>query len=213
MAIVTRGSENPRFYNLLEIAARGCRAAGPDVLILDFMRPVSTAFAAFLFSALLLGQTGRRAPGFSLPDVNNQQHDLEDYRGKVVLVEIMHTTCAPCIPFSKVLEQVKTHYGEKVAVLSLTNPPDTPSMVKNFLNVLKVTYPILFDCGQVAFSYARPDPLRPSINIPHVYLVDHAGVIRGDYEYGVHTSEIFLGRGLYTEIDKLLGGKPDNKAR
>lgn len=182
-----------------------------SVLLLDFMRPLSIAGSTLLFSALLLGQTARRAPGFSLPDVNNQQHDLADYRGKIVLLEIMHTSCAPCGPFSKVLEQIKTHYGDKLAVVSITNPPDTPAMVKNFLAAQKVTYPIVLDCGQVSFSYVRPDPLHPSISIPHVYLIDRTGMIRGDFEYGVPTSEIFLGRGLYTEIDKLLGGKPDKK--
>jgi peroxiredoxin len=181
------------------------------MLRLGFMRPLLAALATLAFSGLLPGQAVRRAPGFSLPDINNQQHDLANYRGKVVLVEIMHTTCPPCIAFSKVLEQVRTHYGEKVAILSITNPPDTPAMVKKFMKEQKVSYPIVFDCGQVAFSYVRPDPLKPSINIPHVYLVDRNGMIRGDFEYGMSTTEFFEGRGIYTEIDKLLGVKPAKK--
>ena len=35
--------------------------------------------------------SGRRAPGFSLPDMNLKQYDLQDYRGKLVLVDIMQT--------------------------------------------------------------------------------------------------------------------------
>jgi len=164
-----------------------------------------------LSATLLCAQPARRAPGFSLPDVNNQQHDLQDYRGKIVLIEIMHTSCPDCLPFAKILEQIRTHYGGKVAVLSITNPPDSSDRIRAFIKEVKVTYPILFDCGQVAFSYVRPSPLRPSINIPHLYIVDASGIIRGDFEFGADTLEIFRGGGLYIEIDRLLAPKPPAK--
>jgi peroxiredoxin len=175
------------------------------------MRLVPIAGAILLFSTLLPGQTGRRAPGFSLPDSNNQQHDLLDYRGRVVVLDIMRTDCPECIPFAKTLEQVKTHYGNKVAVIAITNPPDSPAKVRRFVADLKVSYPILFDCGQVAFSFVLPNPLRPSINIPHTYLIDREGIIRGDFEFGGETREIFLGSGLYKEIDRVLAAKPERK--
>lgn len=177
------------------------------MLILDSMRRVLIACSTLILSAALFGQTGRKAPGFSLPDSNNQQHDLSDYRGKVVIVEIMRTDCPECRPFSSKLEEIKTHYAGKVAVLSITNPPDSPQMVAKFVAEQKVTYPILFDCGQVAFSYVLPSPLRPSIHIPHLYLVDRDGIIRGDVEFGTGTLELFRGDGLYKEIDRLLAPK------
>ena len=37
--------------------------------------------------------SNRRAPGFSLPDLNHKQYDLGDYRGRVVLIDIMKTDC------------------------------------------------------------------------------------------------------------------------
>jgi peroxiredoxin len=165
-----------------------------------------------VFPLALFGQAARRAPGFSLVDpLNNQQYDLQDYRGKIVIVELMRSDCPHCATFVKTLEQIQTHYAGKVAVLSITNPPDSPAAVAKFRAEEKITYPILFDCGQVAFSYVRPNPLRPSINIPHAYLVDRGGMIRGDYEFGEATQEIFRGSGLYQEIDKLLGAKAPAK--
>src|ERR1700730_15625960 len=39
-------------------------------------------------------QAGRRAPGFALPDPEYKHfYDLQDYRGKGVLIDIMSTTC------------------------------------------------------------------------------------------------------------------------
>lgn len=174
-------------------------------------RAFLTASVTLVFSVALFGQAGRRAPGFSLPDLNNQQHDLLDYRGKILIIDLMRSDCPHCAPFAKTLEQIKTYYAGKVAVLAITNPPDGQPAVAKFRAEQRITYPILFDCGQVAFSYVRPNALRPSINIPHVYLVDRDGMIRGDYEFGEAALEIFQGSGLYKEIDKLLGAKAPAK--
>jgi peroxiredoxin len=162
-----------------------------------------------LFCVALFGQAARRAPGFSLPDLNGQQRDSQDYRGKILIIDFMRTDCPHCAAFAKILEQIKTYYAGKVAVLAITNPPDAQPSVANFRAQQRITYPMLFDCGQVVFSYVRPDSLRPSVNIPHAYLVDRDGMIRGDYEFGEATAEIFQGNGLYKEIDKLL--KPPAK--
>jgi peroxiredoxin len=58
--------------------------------------------------------SGRRAPGFSLPDSKLQQHDLYDYRGQVVLLEIMQTSCPSCRSLTAELERIKTKYAGKV---------------------------------------------------------------------------------------------------
>jgi peroxiredoxin len=168
------------------------------------MRLAAIAFTTLISSALLLGQAGRRAPGFSLPDSSNQQYDLADYRGKVVILDIMRSDCPECGPFSKKLEEIKTYYKGKVAVIGITNPPDSPKLVAKFIADGGLTYPILFDCGQAAYSFVRPNPLRPSILIPHVFLIDREGIIRADFQFGTDTREIFLGSDLYKEVDKVL---------
>jgi len=47
--------------------------------------------------------SGRRAPGFSLMDMNFKQYDSQDYRGKILLIDIMQTTCPHCAMFSSIL--------------------------------------------------------------------------------------------------------------
>ena len=176
------------------------------MLTLTFMRRLFLiATLAALVSAAAFGQTAR-APGFSLPDLNMNQHDLQDYRGKIVVLDIMRTECPHCIPFAKVLEDVKTSYKGKVVVLALVMPPDDHNKVAAFIDRSKITYPFLFDCGQVAYSYIRPDALRgAAVTTPHVYLIDANGIIRGDWVYGPQTTDVFQGKGLNTAIDKLLG--------
>ena len=151
--------------------------------------------------------SNRRAPGFSLPDAKVKQHDLADYRGKVVLLEIMLTNCPHCAKFATILEEVARKYAGRVQVLSIVNPPDNDVTVGRFAAQHKVSYPILFDCGQVAGSYMMATPRKPSFDIPHLFLIDATGQIRNDFGYSVLTRGIFEGRDLFAEVDKLLSPK------
>ena len=45
------------------------------------------------------------------------------------------------------------------------------------------------------------------MQFPHVYLIDGNGMIQGDYLYGITTRDVFEGKALFQEIDRLLGGK------
>ena len=173
------------------------------------MRKFLLACTVFLPSLWASGElSNRRAPGFSLPDASIRQHDLADYRGELVVLEIMLTTCPHCVKFAPILEEVQKKYAGRVQVLSITNPPDTTTTVGKFVREQGASYPLLFDCGQVAGSYMLATPQKPSFDIPHVFLIDQNGIIKNDFGYGVLTTQIFEGRALFTEIDKLLGTAP-----
>jgi peroxiredoxin len=148
--------------------------------------------------------SNRRAPGFSLPDIELRQHDLADYRGRIVLLDIMRTECPHCQTLSRTLEKVKQRYGDKVAILSIVNPPDNVDMVRAYIRQNKITTPILFDCGQVAASYMKATPQRPSVNVPHLFIIDANGWIVNDYAYTPQNRAIFEGRALFDELDRLL---------
>jgi len=156
--------------------------------------------------------SGRRAPGFSLPDLHGQQHDLQDYRGKIVLIDIIQTTCPHCQLLTDVLTKVVAKYGGKVAVLTFAIPRDTPSTVASFVAEHKVTTPVLFDCGQATMSYLKLTPQNPKVDVPHLFLIDGGGMIRNDFGYGFDTRNIFEGEGLDLEIDRLLAGPAPAKA-
>lgn len=166
---------------------------------------------AALLCALTLtaADVPRRAPGFALPDANLQVVDLADFRGKPVVLEFMQTTCPHCAEFTAALAKVQQKYGERVMVLAIANPPDNQSTVGQFIAGHKITYPVLFDCGQVAYSYL----LRQKFDLPQVFLIDAGGTIRRELEWGPLTRDIFQGDGLISEIDRLLaaGGTPRKK--
>ena len=149
--------------------------------------------------------SNRRAPGFSLPESPTKQHDPQDYRGKILIVDFMQVSCPHCVTFSAILEQAKAKYGDKIAVLSIVNPPSDPKGVTEYIAKNSIKNPILFDCGQVAYSYLKPT--SPQITIPHVFLIDADGMIRNDFGFSPANAAIFDGKGLFAEIDKMLASK------
>lgn len=166
-------------------------------------------FTALLLCATSLFASGelsnRRAPGFSLPDSQFRQYDLADYRGKVVVLEIMRTNCPSCQKLAVTLERVRAKYGVKIQVLTVVNPPDTQSTVAQFAATFGVKTPILFDSGQMSASYLRATPQNPTVHVPHLFLIDGNGMIRNDFAYSDATKSIFEGDGLYAELDRLTG--------
>jgi peroxiredoxin len=152
--------------------------------------------AASLFAANDF--SNRRAPGFSLADSKFQQHDTQDYRGKVLIVDIMQTTCPVCTHLADTLVQVKQKYGDKVGILSITTLPDSYEKGDRFAAEHKISWPILFDSGQVIMSYLKVTPSNPQVHFPHLFIIDANGMIRYDFEGDETAAEISA------SIDKLL---------
>jgi len=149
--------------------------------------------------------SNRRAPGFALPEPDySRYYDLQDYRGKVVLIDIMTTTCPHCMLLSSALEKVKDKYGDKVGILSVVLPPDNQDTVTKYKQVHHVSIPIVCDMGQMAISYMNAKPGMAHMDVPHLFIIDRQGMIRNDFTYDDKDKAVFEGTGLFAEIDKLL---------
>jgi peroxiredoxin len=144
----------------------------------------------------------RRAPGFSLADSHYQQHDQQDYRGKVLILDIMLTTCPVCTKLADTLVAVQKKYGEQLGIISIVTLPDNFQTADKFAAEHKISWPVVFDSGQVLMSYLKVTPMNPQIHFPHLFLIDKEGVIRNDFE-GTDDQYLSL-EGLSKEIDKLL---------
>lgn len=155
-------------------------------------------------AALLSAQQPRRAPGWALPDSKMKVYDLADYRGKIVILEFMQTNCPHCAGAADTLRQVSQQYGPKIQIISVVNSAQEKDYtVASYITGHKVDYPILFDAGQMMFSYT----LSPHVEFPHIYVIDGSGMIRYDYPYDLTTRDVFEGKGLSTTIDRLLAEK------
>ena len=167
---------------------------------------LSVALAVLGTVTLAAGeQAGRRAPGFALPDPEYKRfYDLQDYKGKVLLIDIMTTSCPHCQLLSTTLEKVKERYGDKVAVLSVVLPPDNQETISKYIATNKITVPIVCDMGQMTISYLNAKPGQGHVDVPHLFIIDREGIIRNDFEYDEKERSVFEGPGLFAEVDRLL---------
>jgi thiol-disulfide isomerase/thioredoxin len=164
--------------------------------------------SVLLAAGLLTGSgelSNRRAPSFALPTCDySGSYDFLDYRGKVLIIDIMTTTCPHCELLTTTLEKVAQKYGNKVGILSVVLPPDNMNTVAKYKSVNRVSVPIVCDMGQMTISYLQAKPGQSHVELPHLFLIDKQGMIRNDFLYSEKDKTVFEGPGLFPEIDKLL---------
>jgi thiol-disulfide isomerase/thioredoxin len=87
------------------------------------------------------------APGFSLTDMDGEQHTLDDYRGKVIMLNLWATWCPPCRREIPSMESIFQDLGDKGFVVLAVNQFETPDHVFAYMGQLSVypTFPVLFD--------------------------------------------------------------------
>ncbi len=89
--------------------------------------------------------TGGAAPALELADPEGKVHKLEDYRGKVVLVNFWATWCAPCRAEMPSMERLrKALQGRPFEILAV-NVGESPRVAREFAEGLPVTFTILMD--------------------------------------------------------------------
>ena len=173
------------------------------------MKTITVLLIAALLAPAANLFSNRRAPGFSLPDSKFTQHDLQDYKGKVVLIDIMQTGCPTCNKLADTLVQLKAKYGDKIAILSVVTLPDSGADADAFAMRHGMSWPIVMDSGQMIASDLEVTPSNPKVTFPHLFIIDGQGMIRNDYGEADETS--LTVDTFSASIDKLLGG-PTKKA-
>ena len=150
--------------------------------------------------------SNRPAPAFRLPDVGGRTVSLADYKGKLLVLEFMSTTCPHCQKFAPVMEGVYARFKGKVGVLSIATYPDNARTVAEFAKTYKVSFPILLDPQHsAAMDYLKPAPPTYGFSIPHLFLIDSTGFIRDDFTQNPSNGQFFTPEGLTRLVEGYLG--------
>lgn len=148
------------------------------------MRHLTTlaAFVALGVGALAAPPVPRQAKELEIDQPNGKHLLLSNYRGKVVIVQFLFTTCPHCQAYSQVLTKLQEEYGPRgfQALGGAFNEADN-SMVANYVNQYHVGFPVGAMQRETVVSFLGFSLLERLV-VPQIALIDRKGVIREESE-------------------------------
>ncbi|WPX08041.1 TlpA family protein disulfide reductase [Anaerocellum danielii] len=111
----------------------------------------------------------KSAVNFKLVSVDGKEYSISDFKGRKVLLNFFATWCPPCR--AEIPDFERFHRENKDVVLLGINIQEDKETVKEFLNSMGVTYPVLLDRdGNVSAQFGIE-------GIPTTFLLDENGRI------------------------------------
>lgn len=119
---------------------------------------------------------GAVAPPFSLSDAaSGQRLGPDSFPGKVVIIDFWATWCAPCRESFPAYQRLVEKHGGELVVLGVS-VDEEPSGIAKFKSETRVTFPLLWDEGQVVSNNYRPGTM------PTSFVLDRNGVVKFVHE-------------------------------
>lgn len=168
---------------------------------------------AFLTAAASLGLAGdvsdkaavpRKAPEYQIDMPNGKSLLLSSFKGKVVCVEFLFTTCPHCQQAAILFSKLNNEFGPQgFQPLGIAINEMAGMLVNDFTREFKVNYPVGFSQRPMALQFLGIDADKRWV-VPQVVLIDRKGKIRYQTPWGGDDKlkdEGFL-RGLITGLIK-----------
>jgi cytochrome c-type biogenesis protein len=117
---------------------------------------------------------GQRAPRYAATTLAGDSVSTRALEGKVVLLNIWATWCAPCraeIPYLQSLYEQHRADGLEIVGVSV-DARGQDAAIRDFAQEFRMTYPIWRDPDE------RVQSLYMALGVPSSYLIDRAGVLR-----------------------------------
>lgn len=136
------------------------------------------AAAPLLAVALSAAEIPRKAPEFVIHLPEGGQKLLTEYRGKVVCVEFLFTSCPHCQHSAQFLTQLQKEYGPKgFQAIGVAFNPMSKMLVPDFVRGFKVGFPVGYSDRDPVNAFLQNPPAE-GLHVPQLVFIDRKGVIR-----------------------------------
>ena len=110
------------------------------------------------------------APAFTLQDLAGKERVLSQWRGKLIMLNFWATWCGPCRTEMPGMERLWQRYRDKgLVVIAVSVDEEMERRVAKFVEILKLSYPIVLDAEGVVSDRYQVSAL------PHSFLINGDG--------------------------------------
>ncbi len=128
-------------------------------------------------SATAAPNTPRKAPELAFTVPGQGQKLLSQYRGKVVALEFVFTTCPHCQAASKVMTKFQQEYGSRgLQCLDVAMNDNADLLVENFAKDFQVGFPVGWTTRDQMLAFMGFSTVERFV-VPQIILIDRQGVI------------------------------------
>jgi len=145
------------------------------------------ALALSIFPATLPAKAPvpRPAKDFVFSDQNGKKIALSGFKGKVVVVQFLSTTCSHCQAFSQMLTRLQGEYGTRgFQAVGVAFNEATAQMVKGYIEDHHVGIPVGFVPRDAVLEYLGVSVMDQRLTVPQVVVIDRSGQVRAQTEPG-----------------------------
>ncbi len=141
----------------------------------------AAAVAALVLASAAFGQMPRPAPEIEFAPVTggSGKMRLSDFRGKVVALEFLLTTCPGCKHSAKILERLRQEYGPRgFEVIGLAVDPGAAQRIPVFAAETGARFPIAVYSDAAARELLQVPLMQLRMSYPQLAFVDRKGMLR-----------------------------------
>jgi len=126
-------------------------------------------------------QAPRPSPPFTILRKGAPNIELAQYRGKVVALAFISTTCPHCQKLTLSLNALAPEFAARpVQFLECAFNDDAQATLPEFLGLFRPPYPVGWSFRGPVHAYLKIDLLDPHFMVPHMVFLDPGGTIRLD---------------------------------
>jgi thiol-disulfide isomerase/thioredoxin len=166
----------------------------------------SLAVAAAVALAARTGETARPSPAFTLLRLGTTPLRLSQYRGKVVALAFIQTTCPHCQQLTTELNLIARDYAKRgVQIVECAFNDGAAAAMPEFLERFSPPFPVGYSNLAAVMAYLQIPIIDPRpVYVPYMVFIDRGGVIRAEYG-GESPFFQYAGASVRGQLDKMLG--------
>ncbi len=133
---------------------------------------------------------GKPAPSFDLTLINGGRIQLEQFKGKPVVLNFFASWCVPCKDEAPMFSRAALEYSKKGVIFLGIAYNDKEDKAREFANQFDLGFPIMMDdssdAGRTSVKYAL-------FGVPETFFIDKDGVVKKHYPKPIERTELEAG--------------------